>query len=277
VGAVGAVAGLVFFEGLGFRGFVHVRLFPFLFGFQARLIFEALAEFLVVEHFKAPVLVFHDGCERLHPVAGIEVVDIAQRLIIGRVDVSADDAAALTLASQVFQLLLVFADEADGALDLGFDRLAQGEVFLAAPCSVAVINPVDSKQALVADISKHCQPLMVDGDCVKPVSVHDEVVAPGAFVDVFFEDFNLAEEERQATSEKVIVVAAQIDDLRVPLLDFFEHQTNKSRMRICPTSSAGEAPAIDDITIQDQLLAVGVLEEVVYLINFTIECAQMHI
>jgi len=200
---------------------VVASLFCLLFTLFACLFFDAFAKLFVVEHFKSPVLVFDDGGERLHPVAGIEVVDVAQYLIVGRVDVSADDAAALTLARQVFQLLLVFTDEADGALDLSFDRLAEGEVFLAAPFPVAVVTTVDSQQTLVADVSQHCQPLMVNSDCVKSVSVHDKVVAAGTFVDIFFQHFNLAEEERQATSKEVIVVAAQIDDFRATLLDFF--------------------------------------------------------
>jgi len=48
-------------------------------------------------------------------------------------------------------------------------------------------------------------------------------------------------------------------------------------MRICPTSSAGEAPTVDDITIQDQFLAVGVFEEVVHLVDLAIKGAQVHI
>lgn len=38
-----------------------------------------------------------------------------------------------------------------------------------------------------------------------------------------------------------------------------------------------QAPAVDDITVEDQLFTMGVLEEVVHLVDFAVGCSQMHI
>ena len=40
---------------------------------------------------------------------------------------------------------------------------------------------------------------------------------------------------------------------------------------------AGEAPAIDDVAVEHQFLAVGVLEEVVDLVDLAIFGAQVHV
>ena len=49
-----------------------------------------------MNQFKATVVVFDDGGERLNPVAAVEVVDFSEHFIGGGVDVAAHDAEAVT-------------------------------------------------------------------------------------------------------------------------------------------------------------------------------------
>ena len=80
---------------------------------------EAAQEFLVFHQLHAAVVVLDDGGQAFDPIAGVEVVDIAHLLVFRSVDVAADDALALFLASEVLQELpMEFAVEARKLLDI---------------------------------------------------------------------------------------------------------------------------------------------------------------
>ena len=118
---------------------------------------------------------------------------------------------------------------------------------------------------------------MVHGDSVKAVAVHDEVVTFFAGMDVFVDDLQIAEKKRQEFGQNVVVITAQVDDFGASLFDLLENETDETGMLVSPASAAGETPAVDDVTIEHEFFAVGVLEEVVYLINFAIEGSQVDI
>ena len=81
-------------------------------------------------------------------------MDIADHFVFRGVDVATDDTGALALASEVLQLLFVFADKTDRGFHLGFDGLAEREILFAAPSPVFVVNTVYLQQGLVADVSE---------------------------------------------------------------------------------------------------------------------------
>ena len=64
---------------------------------------------LKVDEFEAAVVVLDDRGERLDPVAGVEIMDVADHLVGRRVDVAADDAAAAAVARERGELVLEFA------------------------------------------------------------------------------------------------------------------------------------------------------------------------
>lgn len=249
----------------------------FFLSFETGFFFEARAKFLVLDDFLPPVRFFDDRGERFDPVPGIEVMDTTYQFIVGGVDVSANNPLAAAFPGEVLELLLVFTNKADGSFHLRLDCLAQGKVFLAAPGSVLVIKAVDFEQTLISDISEHGQPLVVDSHGVKTIAVYHEVAAIGVFVNVFVDDLDLAEEERQTAFEKVIMVPPQVNDLGVALLDFFQDQANKSCVLVRPSAPTDKAPAVNDVAVEDKLLTVCVFEEIVYLVDLTIRCAQVHI
>ena len=57
------------------------------------------------------------------------------------------------------------------------------------------------------------------------------------------------------------MIAAQIDDLGVFFLHFFQHRADDTTVAILPTASSTQRPAIDDVTIEHELAALDVLEE----------------
>lgn len=130
---------------------------------------------------------------------------------------------------------------------------------------------------MITNITEHCEPLVVDGYRVETIAVHDEIVAVCAFVDVLVDDFEFTEEERQEAGEHIVVIATEIHDFSAALFEFFKDKADEAGVLLSPASFAREAPAVDDVAIENELFAMSVFEEVVHLVDFTIEGAQVHI
>ena len=73
------------------------------------------------------------------------------------------------------------------------------------------------------------------------------------------------------------MIAAKIDDFGIPLLDLLQDKANEARVFVSPASLACEAPPVDDVAVENKLFAVGVLEEMVYLLNLAVERAEVHV
>ena len=73
------------------------------------------------------------------------------------------------------------------------------------------------------------------------------------------------------------MIPAQVDNLCISLLQFFEDKANKAGVFFIPSAVTRETPAVDDISIQDELLTMRVLEEVVYLLDLTVLGPQVDI
>lgn len=127
------LSGLFAFEFFDGSGLVVLGFLGFAKGFGGGFGFEALAEVFIADDLEAPVIVFDECRHGFDPVAGVQVVDIADHFVFRSVDMATDDTGALALTGEVLQLVFVFADKADGGLHLGFNGLAEGEVFFATP------------------------------------------------------------------------------------------------------------------------------------------------
>ena len=73
------------------------------------------------------------------------------------------------------------------------------------------------------------------------------------------------------------MVAAQIDDFGATFSEFLEDEAYEAGVLLGPAPLACEAPAIDDIAVEDELLTVSVLEEVVYFVDLAVERTKVHI
>jgi len=134
--------------------------------------------------------------ETLDPVAGIEIVHIADDFVCWGMNVSADDAIAFALMGEFLQLLFVAIDEGNRGLDFAFDGLADGEILLAAEGTPFVINTIEGEQRVITECSEHGEPAVIGGHAIKAITVNDEVFFPiQGGVYVLLDDADRAEGE----------------------------------------------------------------------------------
>ena len=191
---------------------------------------ELRDEFLESDELETPIMVLDDSGERLDPVAGIEIVDITDHLVGGRVDMTADNAATATITGKFGDLIFELPDEADGLLDAGLDGLTEREVFLAAQFAEPVVEAIEAKEKRVTHVAQVGEDDHVLHDTVKHVAMQHEVAALRGFQDVILDEAQAVELHRNEACKKIVVVAAEIHDLGVTLLHEGEDAADKARV-----------------------------------------------
>jgi len=215
----------------------------------------------VIDEFVASIVVLDDGGERFDPVARIEIVGIAEHFVRWGVDVATHDAHAIALFRELSDVFFEVGDVIHGFFDASFDRLAERPVFLPAPSPIGVVDAVEVEERTITPVSEMGEEDEIFGDGIKDITVEDEVAARWTFVNVVFDDRKIFECEREKGAENIVMVAAQVDHLGPTLLKFLEDDANEARVGLGPLSGAFELPAVDNISIEDELLAADVAEE----------------
>ena len=77
--------------------------------------------------------------------------------------------------------------------------------------------------------------------------------------------------------EDVVVIAAQINDLRVALFQFLEDDADEARVGLGPLPGAAQLPAVDDVAVEDELLAADAAEKMVHLARLAVGRAEVHV
>ena len=103
----------------------------------------------------------------------------------------------------------------DRLLDTGFYGLAERIVFLALPGAQVVVEAIEAHKGAVAPVADVGEEDKVLGDGVEYVAVQHEVTTMHAFMDVVFDNFQIFEIQREKLRENIVMIAAQVDDLRI--------------------------------------------------------------
>ena len=92
-----------------------------------------------------------------------------------------------------------------------------------------------------------------------------QVTLPVAVQQIVFYDRDIGEPERNQFIEEIIVITTDINDLRPFLLHHFHQNFKEIGLCLFP-SLAGflKLPAINDVTVQDQTVAVNMFKEIGY-------------
>jgi hypothetical protein len=77
---------------------------------------------MIAKHLKPMVCMLNNGSHTLDPVSGIKIVDVVDKLISRRVNVTADDAPTFSPTSEILKLFLVTPHKSNSLLYLGFDQ-----------------------------------------------------------------------------------------------------------------------------------------------------------
>ena len=103
---------------------------------------------------------------------------------------------------------------------------------------------------------------------VEDVAVQDIETLGTARVDIIALNTDVGEMQREDAFQKIVVVASQVDDLRV-MLDL-QQAADEIRVAAFPllAAAAEQFPAVDDVAAQDQCIAGVILQKTVGLFGF---------
>lgn len=182
-------------------------------------------------------------------------------------DVPADDSRAALLRGDLHQMLLEVADVGDRGLDFLFDPLRDRVVGQPAAEPSPVVEAVEPHERRVAHVAHLGEPPHRRGDVVEDVAVQHVVAFVAARVDVLLQDADVGELQGQDAVQKVVVVAAQVDDVCV-VLDV-EQAADEVRVAAFPllAAPADELPAVDDVAAENQRVAGMASQETVGLLG----------
>lgn len=247
----------------GLYGFcVHFLLLAFRVVFAVdRFHGEGFFEVLEVDEFEAAFVVFDNGGERFNPVARIEVVEGIETFVGGCVDMAANNTNAAARCRELAELTFEVVYEIDGFLDLCLHFLGKGVVVLAAPCSVLVVPAVDAHEhvvAPVAEMGEEGEPL---ADGVENVAVKHKVIPLGGFMNVVFHYGHARKSNGQDVGKSVVVVAAQVDDFEVFLLETAEYVAGEAGVVFGPLAAARDLPEIDNVAVENEAVATRVFKK----------------
>lgn len=107
--------------------------------------------------------------------------------------------------------------------------------------------------------------------------MNDEVPALWGFMKVTVHDFEAAEANGEKAVEDIIMVSPKVKDIRFVFLDFLKNKPNKAGVSSVPSTASTEGPTVDDISVEDEVFAGGVLEEVVDFIDLAIGSTEVYI
>src|SRR5690606_27244352 len=129
----------------------------------------------VIDHFHPPIQMLKDCGHRLHPIPRVQVVDFIKIFISGCMDMSANDALTMALASKLTELLLITSDITHSRFHFRFNGFAERKGLLSSPRPIPVIPPIRPEEEPVTKGPEHCHPPMVRGYLIKAVTVDDQI------------------------------------------------------------------------------------------------------
>ena len=138
----------------------------------------------------------------------------------------------------------------------------QGPVAEAEPAAQHVQPGVEPERGVVSDRAEQGQPLHVPADAVEVVAVdHQQAAAVGGLVDRVVPDAHAGERAADPLAQGFVVIAGQVDHLgaarRAP-----QQPVQDLVVLVRPEPALAQAPAVDDVTDQVQILRFDMVQEI---------------
>ena len=192
-------------------------------------------------------------------------MNIAVPDICRLMNMTADNSVKAFGLCQFYQFLFKIRDVRDGTLHPVFHMLREGKIRFTMLFPILVINLVQPQQEGITDIAQHRQPTHIRCYRIKDIAMGHQVTLPVAVQQIVFYDRDIGEPERNQFIEEIIVITTDINDLRPFLLHHFHQNFKEIGLCLFP-SLAGflKLPAINDVTVQDQTVAVNMFKEIGY-------------
>ena len=197
----------------------------------------------------------------LDPVAAVQVRDAVDLALLGLVDVAADHAVVAAFLRVADKGGLEVRDEVAGALDAELDGLRERVVRKPEEPPPAVVPLVDRKKQLVSHRTRDREEPRVAHHEIELVAMRDEQAsAVGRLVHCLHRDLDAAEHKAAELTRRVVVVAGDVDDAR-PLVRHLEQAPQHGVVRVRPVPALLEAPHVDDVAHEIDLVGLDVLQE----------------
>ena len=111
-------------------------------------------------------------------------------------------------------------------------------------------------------VAENGEPTGVFDDAVELVAMHDEEAPPiGGLMDRLFEDRDAAELHVGIVAQRLVMVAGHIDHLGA-LARLAQQLLHHIVVALSPIPAAPEAPAVDDIADEIEIIGLGMLQEI---------------
>ena len=223
------------------------------------------------------VAMLDQGGAALHPVAIVAVEDAVDDLDLGLVDVAAHHAVEAAALGFLRHRMLEVADELDRVLDPRLQERRQRPVRIAERDARAVVPVIDLQAPGIGMVAQLRQPARVLDDAVERIAVrHQQPLAVGGDVDGLVHHLHVAERHAVVVAQRLVVVARDIDDARA-LARLAQQLLHHVVVALRPEPGALQAPAIDDVADQVDLVGVVVLQEIEQEFGLAAARPQMNI
>ena len=116
------------------------------------------------------------------------------------------------------------------------------------------------------------QPFHLRGDPVKYISVCHEIAFLSAIQLILFHDLDIREAYRSEIIQEIIVIPPDINHLSPAFLHHLHDDFEELRMRGLPLSCAVlfDMPSVDNISVQNQAVAIDGTQEIAHFLNFRV-------
>ena len=214
-----------------------------------------------MDEFDFAVEILNEGGATFDPVAAVEVLDAADGLHLGAVDVAADDAIRLMTFGHGGEGVLVFGDVFYGGLGLEFEIGGERPVAEAEHAAEAVEIQVEIQDPVV-DVGPEFFEQMVEmGEAIRLVTVDDEIFfTVGGGVDGLAGEEDAAEAHADKVLDEFVVIAADVDDLGL-LAAFAEKFLDERVVVIAPEPAELQFPAVNEVADDVEVFAIHHAEE----------------
>ena len=172
---------------------------------------------------------------------------------------------------------LVVGDELHGVLDLVLEKGRERPVAEPELAARPVEGGVDAQRRVVGPVAQDREPLGVAHDAVELIAVdHQQLLAVGLDVDRLLLDAHVAEGELTVLPRRLVVVAGDVDDVGA-LARLAQDLLHHVVVRLRPVPPALQAPAVDDVAHQVEIVALVLLQEVEQKFGLAAAGAEMNV
>ena len=211
------------------------------------------------------------------PITVVAIENPVMVLDSGMVDMPADDTVHAAFAGLIHHQLFKATDVFDGVFDLVLQERRHRPVAEAQRTAAQVEPAVEREQEAVGVVAHERQPLGVLDHGIELVAVQNEkALAVGGDVDNLVDHGHVAEAVAAEIADALVVVAWNEIDTG-SLARLAQQLLHHVVVALIPVPRALQAPDVDDVTDQIQVLAFSMAEEVEQEFRFASARSEMNV